>query len=157
MGARLAVVSGESRSAPGREIASGPGRMAVFGRWRCSPRPVTGQAWPLPAALTKLGRCVMNAFGHWLLTVTGINNEAGKWYAFWSGFGANFGEVTLLAGVLAAWHRVNCHAKGCWRIGRQQVAGTTLVVCRRHHPDGKPTREHILELHRAHAQDDRIR
>jgi hypothetical protein len=54
---------------------------------------------------------MMTAFWHWVLTVTGINNESGKWYAFWSGFGANFGEVTLLAGVLAAWHRVNCHTK----------------------------------------------
>jgi len=100
---------------------------------------------------------MMIAFWHWLLSVTGISNESGKWYAFWSGFGANFGEVTLLAGVLAAWHRVNCHAKGCWRIGRQQVAGTTLVVCRKHHPDGKPTHEHILELHRAHMEAERLR
>jgi hypothetical protein len=99
----------------------------------------------------------MTGVWHWVLSVTGINNETGKWYAFWSGFGANFGEVTLLAGVLAAWHRVNCHTKGCWRIGRQQVAGTTLVVCRKHHPDGKPTHEHILELHRAHMEAERLR
>ena len=99
----------------------------------------------------------MSGLWHWLMTVTGITDEAGKWYAFWSGFGANFGEVTLLAGVLAAWHRVNCHTKGCWRIGRQQVAGTTLVVCRRHHPDGKPTHENILELHRANLEAERIR
>src|ERR1022692_4110197 len=96
---------------------------------------------------------MMTGFWHWVLSVTGIKNEAGKW----SAFGANFGEVTLLAGVLAAWHRVNCHTKGCWRIGRQQVAGTTLVVCRKHHPDGKPTHEYILELHRAHMEAERIK
>jgi hypothetical protein len=100
---------------------------------------------------------MMTGLWHWLLSVTGVNDEAGRWYAFWSGFGANFGEVTLLAGVLAAWHRVNCHTKGCPRIGRQLVAGTTLVVCRKHHPDGKPTPEHILELHRAHVEAERIK
>jgi hypothetical protein len=27
----------------------------------------------------------------------------------------------------------------CWRIAKQQVEGTTWMVCHKHHPDGKPT------------------
>jgi hypothetical protein len=92
----------------------------------------------------------VNWFLHWLAVHTGTVNEPGPYYGFWSGFGSDIGEVALLGAIFAGWHRVNCHVRGCWRIGRQHVEGTTYVVCRKHHPDGKPTHHHILAMHRAH-------
>lgn len=77
---------------------------------------------------------------------------SGKWEAFFSGPGSDIGEVALIGGLIGAWHKVNCHVKGCPRIGRQQVKGTTWVVCRKHHPLDKPTHAHITQAH-ADAND----
>lgn len=89
---------------------------------------------------------------HWLAVHTGSSNTSGAPpnYNFWSGAGSDISEIALIGAVFAGWHRVNCHTKGCWRIGRQRVEGTTFVVCRKHHPDGKPTHHRILAMHRAH-------
>ena len=83
----------------------------------------------------------MSVFLHWL----GLDDISGRAYAFWSGIGSDFGQLTLIGLLIGAWNRHNCHAKGCWRIARQQVKGTTLVVCRKHHPDGKPTPQDVLD------------
>jgi hypothetical protein len=89
---------------------------------------------------------------HWFQVYTGTTNQSGPYYGFWSGFGSDLGELAVLGAVFGAWHRVNCHAKGCWRIGRQHVSGTTYVTCRKHHPDGKPSPERIAEQHRDYRQ-----
>lgn len=78
---------------------------------------------------------------------------SGRGYAFWSSIGSDFGEITIAGGVAAWWHHVNCHTRGCWRIGREHVDGTTWVVCRRHHPDGKPTHHDILRRAAAILED----
>lgn len=64
-----------------------------------------------------------------LAHITGIDNPSGRWYLFWSGFG---GRVTFLGFAAAVWHRHNCHAPGCPRIGKHVVNGTPW--CSRHHP-----------------------
>jgi len=68
---------------------------------------------------------------HWLLQVTGTASESGHWYAFWSGFGSDLGEGTLLAAVIGMYHKHNCHSKGCWRVGKHVVDGTPW--CSKHH------------------------
>jgi hypothetical protein len=68
----------------------------------------------------------------WFLHVTGTDNTSGYWYGWWSGFGG----FTFM-GLTATWlhlRRHNCHAKGCWRIGKHPVDGTPYVTCRKHHP-----------------------
>lgn len=85
-------------------------------------------------------------FWHWLVAVTGSDAglSPGRWsfYGFWSGFGSDLGEVTLLAFVLAAVRRHVCHARGCWRAGRHRwedpSTGVSWVLCSRHHPDADP-------------------
>ena len=77
---------------------------------------------------------------NWLLHVLGVDDVSGRWYAFWSGFA---GDIALIGAGFAIVRRHNCHVKGCWRVGRQQVEGTTFVVCRLHHPEGKPTAERV--------------
>jgi hypothetical protein len=53
----------------------------------------------------------------WFLHYTGSDNPSGPWYGFWSGFGSDLGEVTLIGAVLAGARHRNCHFKGCWRLG----------------------------------------
>lgn len=86
---------------------------------------------------------------HWLAHIIGLDDAAGRWYLFWSGFGSDlayFGAVGLL------WRKFHCHAKGCWRVGLHRVANTHYVTCRHHHPvhDGKrpATAEQIEKAHR---------
>src|SRR6478672_4864826 len=62
-------------------------------------------------------------------------------------------DITLLGGAYAIVRRHNCHAKGCWRIGRHKVAGTDYIVCRHHHPNTTtPTAEDILQAHHEAVQ-----
>jgi hypothetical protein len=61
-------------------------------------------------------------------------------------------DITLLGGGYAIARHHNCHVKGCWRVGRQQVPGTSYIVCRKHHPHSAPSAQKILDAH-----DDAIR
>ncbi len=82
---------------------------------------------------------------HWL----GMDNGSGRLYLFYSGFGANFGELLIFGGLISMYRKHNCHVKGCWRIGHRTVAGTDHVVCRRHHPLDAPTADQVADDHRA--------
>jgi hypothetical protein len=87
---------------------------------------------------------------HWLAVHTGTVNESGPYYGFWSGFGSDLGEVTLIGAVVAGYRHSNCHTRHCWRIARHPVEGTPYKVCRRCHPTvptKAPTRSHILAAH----------
>ncbi len=72
-----------------------------------------------------------------------------SWGAFWGGSG---GDASLLAALLgggAAWARKhNCEKHGCWRLGRHATAAGH-VVCRRHHPEGAPSAQDIIDAHNA--------
>ncbi len=61
-------------------------------------------------------------------------------------------DITLFGGAYAILRRHNCHVKGCWRIGRIPVRGTSYIVCRRHHPHQQPTAAHVLAAHEAAMQ-----
>jgi hypothetical protein len=98
----------------------------------------------------------VGAIRHWVALHTGvIHGGPDQYYNFWSGFGSDLGEATLISavgvGVYTGVRRVNCHTKGCWRIGKHRLEGTPYVLCRHHHPH-VPSRgashEHILEQHR---------
>jgi len=85
----------------------------------------------------------LHLIAHWL----GLDNAAGSVYLFWSGFAGDLAEFAVV-GVL--WRRLNCHAKGCYRLGLHTVPGTHFVTCRKHHPvlGGEPaTAEEIAEAH----------
>ncbi len=84
----------------------------------------------------------------WLLHLAGIDNPAGPWYAFWSGLGGDITEFAIVGGLASVYWRHTCHVDRCWRIGRHPVEGTGFTVCRRHHPEGAPTHQHVLRLHR---------
>jgi hypothetical protein len=73
-----------------------------------------------------------------LLHYLGIDDVSGPWYAFWSGFGSDLGELAIVGGMLTLVRRHNCEVHKCWRIGRHQTPAAHRV-CRRHHPDGHLT------------------
>jgi len=97
---------------------------------------------------------------HWVALHTGIiNGGPDKYYNFWSGFGSDLGEATLISavgiGVYTGVRKVNCHTKGCWRIGHHPLDGTPYVLCKHHHPhvpSRGATHEHILEQLRRHEE-----
>src|SRR5277367_5963680 len=102
---------------------------------------------------------------HWLALHTGtLHGGPDLYYNFWSGFGSDLGEATLISavgvGVYTGVRKVNCHTKGCWRIGKHPLAGTPYVLCRHHHP-GVPTHgathEHILEEHQKYEEAKKAR
>ena len=98
-------------------------------------------------------------FGHWLQVHTGVVNEPGPYYGFWSGFGSDLEEFGILGAIGAALYqlvkRYNCHEPGCWRLGNHPTADGRFHFCYRHHPDfqgKKPTHELIERLHREHLE-----
>jgi len=77
---------------------------------------------------------------HWFALHTGtLHGGPDVYYNFWSGFGSDLGEATLISavcvGVYTGVRKVNCHTKGCWRIGHHALEGTPFILCRHHHPD----------------------
>ena len=93
----------------------------------------------------------------WLQVHTGIVNETGPYYGFWSGFGSDLAEFGILGAIgTATYHLVkkwNCHEPGCWRIGNHPAAGVQFNLCYRHHPDymgRRPSHEMIERLHQQH-------
>jgi hypothetical protein len=100
------------------------------------------------------------AVRHWVALHTGtLHGGPDLYYNFWSGFGSDLGEATLISavgiGVYTGVRKVNCHTKGCWRIGHHRLDGTPYILCRHHHPD-VPTKgashEHILNQHRKYKE-----
>jgi len=97
---------------------------------------------------------------HWLALHTGtLHGGPDLYYNFWSGFGSDVGEATLISavgiGVYTGVRKVNCHTKGCWRIGHHALDGTPYILCRHHHPDVPnkgASHEHILEQHRKYKE-----
>src|SRR5215472_4085572 len=131
------------------------GRRAVV-KWR----PILIAAL-ICAALAVIALWVIHSrqVGHWLQMHTGIINEPGPYYGFWSGFGSDLEEFGILGAIAAGIYQLvkkyNCHEPGCWRIGQYPAAGGQFLLCYRHHPDyhgRKPSHELIERLHREHTE-----
>jgi hypothetical protein len=129
-----------------------------------APVPVGKWVFVLVAVLAVVVLALVIAFfgsaRHWFALHTGIiHGGPDQYYNFWSGFGSDLGEATLISavglGVYTGVRKVNCHTRGCWRIGHHVLEGTPYVLCRHHHP-GVPTRgashKHILEAHRKYQE-----
>ena len=90
---------------------------------------------------------------HWLAVHTGsVSTETGPYYNFWSGFGSDLGEATLITAVVVSMYHVirarNCEVHRCWRIGKHTTAGGHRV-CRLHHPDDHLTAQDVVDAHNA--------
>lgn len=66
----------------------------------------------------------------------GVDTQASKNYDTVSGYLPMVVTALGFSGLLAtAWHHLNCHEAGCWRIGKYPIAGGQYKSCRKHHPD----------------------
>ena len=87
-----------------------------------------------------------------LLTFFGLT-AGSRWNLFWGGIGSCLSEFAILGIV---WHKLNCHAKGCYRVGLHHVEGTPYITCRKHHPvhpgSRAATAEEIAQAHAAAIQ-----
>lgn len=86
---------------------------------------------------------------HWFLHITGSDDVSGPFYGFWSGFGSDLGEIAIVGGLVTLVRKHTCEVHGCWRLGRHKTLGDHMV-CRRHHPEGKITAQHVREAHLRH-------
>lgn len=108
----------------------------------------------LVVALVIVVVALVIAHFHWLIVhlsqETGTSSGASRAYDFWSGFGSDLGEATLVVGVLAAYRHHNCHVKGCPLLGKP-VEGTPYLACPKHHPAHQGVKRGIAmdEIHRA--------
>jgi hypothetical protein len=97
----------------------------------------------------------------------------GLGYQFWSGIGSDFGQITLITGLIVVTVKAlrvyrkhtECHEDGCARHGKYVIEGG-VRCCDLHHPalDKRPESErgHVhclhalhLELLRGHAKRER--
>jgi hypothetical protein len=109
----------------------------------------------LAVVLVALLIAFIGALRHWFALHTGtLHGGPDVYYNFWSGFGSDLGEATLISavclGVYTGMRKVNCHTKGCWRIGHHALEGTPYILCKHHHPDVPnhgATHEYILAEH----------
>lgn len=86
----------------------------------------------------------MDWLAHTLQHTFGLDDGSGAWYLFWSGV---CGDLVYLGVLTALYRHVNCHVDGCRRIGGHHVPGTSFKVCRKHHPTGGNTVEHVHDAH----------
>lgn len=96
-----------------------------------------------PTGACQTGRVIPLDLGHFL------GFDGAHWYNFWSGAGADLGQLAILGAAIGLYRKHNCHVHRCWRIGKSQIDGTPWVVCHKHHPAGKPTQTHMDALKQA--------
>ncbi len=87
----------------------------------------------------------MHFLVNWALHTFGLDDGSGAWYLFWSGV---CGDLFIIGAVITMYRHLNCHADGCRRLGLHPVHGTSFKVCRKHHPAGGNSVDHIHAAHR---------
>ena len=61
-------------------------------------------------------------------------------------------QLSIPVGIGIYLYHHNCHARGCWRLGKHPVEGTPYVACRKHHPHVPDTGATAGEIHVAHHE-----
>lgn len=83
--------------------------------------------------------------------VLGLDDAAGHWYLWWSGAGADLGELAVVGTLISLYRKHTCEIHRCPRLGRHLTAAGHRL-CRRHHPDGPLT---VEAAHAAHDEASR--
>jgi hypothetical protein len=115
----------------------------------------------LAGILFGLGQWIGNWFWHPIApcSVPAAQFAKCKGYNFWSGIGADVGEITLIVSLISGivWFRTHfqCHEETCRKVGMHHVPGTPYRTCWHHHPvlsahkRGKVPLERIRAAHAA--------
>lgn len=91
--------------------------------------------------------------------VTGLGHLLGadgqEFYNFWSGIGADIGQLALVGAAIGLYRKHICHVKGCWRIAKQPLEhdGATWMVCHKHHPAEQLTDATMQQLGEQHRRE----
>lgn len=83
---------------------------------------------------------------HVIAHLLGLDDASGRWYLWWSGAGADLGELAIIGGLVSLYRKHNCEVRRCWRLGRHATAAGHHV-CRLHHPDDHLTAEAVAAAH----------
>lgn len=79
------------------------------------------------------------AFWPKIMHFLGWDGQTSDYYAAWSSsvpaIFTLLGMSTLITGL---WHGLNCHERGCWRLGKHKVSGTPW--CNVHHGNARAER-----------------
>lgn len=70
-----------------------------------------------------------------VLRYLGIDDTAGPWYGFWSGFGSDIQEFGIFGLLWLMWKRHQCHELHCFRIAHHELTkdnGHKTVYCHKH-------------------------
>ena len=97
---------------------------------------------------------IVTPIWHWILNVTGDNVAGTRWNLGWSGFlSAGVIGGGLFTGIVQHARGINCHSKGCWRIGTHpyEKDGVTHKLCKHCHPQLKGKHHTREEFHAHHA------
>ena len=92
---------------------------------------------------------------NWILHEIGVRPVSGSGtYAFWSGFGSDLGEATLVVAIIGGYRHHSCHIQGCVRLAKHdfEMAGAKYRLCPKHHPavsDAPLTHEAVLSHHQS--------
>ncbi len=73
-------------------------------------------------------------------------------YQWWSGFGANFGEISVVLLAIGAWRHINCASPWCPRLGKHPTADGLHKLCRKHHPDLPDKKLTLAEIQDRHEK-----
>jgi hypothetical protein len=84
--------------------------------------------------------------GDLLYRIFGLSGS-GPYYAFWSGPGADIGELAIVSALVTMIRSRKCEIHGCWHLGRHTSAAGHML-CRNHHPEGPLTVESAHAAHR---------
>lgn len=90
-------------------------------------------------------------FYYWLEIHSGTaRGGPDPYYNFWSGFGSDLGELTIVTGIVMGLRHVNCHERGCWRLGHT-VPESGIRACHKHHPTDprKKRNGSVADMHEA--------
>lgn len=92
-----------------------------------------------------------------MVTVGDIGPFSSTGIGDWSSLISTIEGIGAFSAGYVLIRRHNCHVKGCWRVGRQGIHGTSYVVCRKHHPGDKPTHDDVLAAAKdAHHRFERL-
>jgi hypothetical protein len=113
------------------------------------------QLWGLPSLMAlALLIAYYSTIRRWIAVHTGSINYPGSPpnYPFWSGFGSDLGQYTLIttfAGhFVLLWRTNTCHGRWwCWRHPHFELAGTPYKLCYWHHPDEHHTVREAIRLY----------
>jgi hypothetical protein len=113
----------------------------------------------LPAAVAVAAVIWYHSWQHWISYGTGSYDTPGvaHHYNFFSGFGSDLGEYTIVASlagnIAVVWRAHTCQRFWwCWRHPAAVLEGTQYRLCHRHHPDGIPGVAEAVRRHHLHRR-----